>query len=155
MLKRKNAVKETRSRWTQRRSISASPATGIATADWTEDRRSKATASIARLEQRLTNSPWLTLNLSDVANLLHLERTYCCKMFRTLTGTSLTRWMRAIRIANAARLLHSTTHSIAEVSRAVGYIDVTTFERNFRREKGLSPSSFRRLAGSAREFGKP
>lgn len=108
-------------------------------------RRARAQRSIRELESILNHSPHLPITLSDVSRLLNLERTYCCKVFRDLTGKTFSEWLRGIRIARARALLRLRVHTITDVSHAVGYGDVTTFERNFRKEVGLSPRVFQRL----------
>jgi AraC-like DNA-binding protein len=98
---------------------------------------------IARLALVLEDYPDLPLTLTDVAGLLLLERTYCCRVFQQQTGMSFSGWLRKIRIGKAKKLLRVPGNSITAVSHAVGYSDVTTFERNFRKELGLSPSTYR------------
>jgi YesN/AraC family two-component response regulator len=108
------------------------------------NRRARTRQCIHRLKQILEESPQMTLTLDDLAQLLNLERTYCCKLFQELTGAYFSHWIRKIRIAKAQSLLRLSAYTITEVSHAVGYDDITTFSRNFRKELGLSPRSFRR-----------
>lgn len=107
-------------------------------------RRARAVGYIGRLEQMLVDRPQISVTLSDVAYILDLERTYCCRVFRDITGKSFSEWIRGIRIQKAQGLLRVTVYSITDISHAVGYPDVTTFARNFRRELGLNPMAFRR-----------
>ena len=108
------------------------------------DRRSRAAETIRLLQLLLEESPDMQLRLHEVAYLLHLEKTYCSRVFRNLCGKSLTEWIRAIRIGMATHLLRRTTFTITEVAHAVGYGDITTFERNFQKELHVSPKTFRR-----------
>jgi AraC-like DNA-binding protein len=118
----------------------------IGSASFPVKRREKARECIDRLQHILEESPQTPLTLADLAQLLNLERTYCCKLFQELTGACLSQWMRKIRIASAQRMLRVSAYTITEVSQAVGYDDITTFSRNFRKELGLSPRTFRRLS---------
>lgn len=111
-------------------------------------RRDRVETTIVKLERYIYSRPDLSITLSDLAQLLHLERTYCCKVFQQVTGRTFTDWLRRIRIDRARTLLRISTNSITDVSHAVGYSDITTFERNFRREIGVSPSSYRRQSSS-------
>jgi AraC-like DNA-binding protein len=113
-------------------------------------RRARARHSILKLRQILEESPHTPLTLADLAELLNLERTYCCKVFQELTGVYFSEWMRNIRIERAKSLLQISAYTITEVSHAVGYDDITTFARNFRRELGVSPQSFRRQSLKSR-----
>jgi transcriptional regulator GlxA family with amidase domain len=107
-------------------------------------RRARTAEYVHRLELLLEEQPQVAVTLSDLAYVLDLERTYCCRIFRDITGKSFSAWMRGIRIRKAQGLLRLSVYSITDISHAVGYADITTFERNFRRELGLSPISFRR-----------
>jgi AraC-like DNA-binding protein len=110
-------------------------------------KREKAAQCIEFLELAIRRSPTLDVTLSDLACLLNLERTYCSRFFRTITGKSFSNWIREIRISLAREFLLFGRHSITQVSLTVGYSDITTFERNFRKETGMSPTSFRRREG--------
>lgn len=108
------------------------------------DRRAKIRSRIQSLETILRESPDFHVSLARVAAVLNLERTYCCRVIREITGKTFTDWIRKIRIERA-RILLLQEKSITEVSFAVGYTDLTTFGRNFRREFGMSPRAFRQL----------
>ena len=107
-------------------------------------RQAKAYEYIRRLELLLEDQPEISVTLSDLAYIVDLERTYCCKVFRSITGKSFSQWIRRIRIKKARELLRCSAHSITDISHAVGYTDITTFERNFLREVGVNPTTFRR-----------
>lgn len=100
---------------------------------------------IRRLESILRACPQFYITLSDLAYILDLERTYTCKAFQQITGMPFSLWLRRIRITCARRLLLDQGYTITEIAHAVGYGDITTFERNFRREIAMSPGKYRRL----------
>ncbi|MDX1440223.1 MAG: AraC family transcriptional regulator [Rubricoccaceae bacterium] len=102
------------------------------------------TRRIERLELAIRSQPEVSLSLSDAAYILGYERTYCGKIFRSRTGKSFSQWNRDIRIAVAKDMLQGTDLPITAIGAAVGYTDITTFERNFRKSEGLCPSQFRR-----------
>jgi AraC-like DNA-binding protein len=114
-----------------------------------QSRRARAVEHIRLLEQFLEQSPAFPITLSHVADFLSLEKTYCCKVFREITGQLFSDWIRRIRINKAQALLHLSAYSITNVAYAVGYPDITTFERNFRKELGVCPTSFRRVVPNA------
>jgi two-component system response regulator YesN len=101
---------------------------------------------VRELEQSLHDTPHLSVSLSDVSLILDLERTYCSKIFRDIAGEPFSDWIRRIRIEQAKKLLRLQHLSVTEISHAVGYKDITTFERNFRRHLGVSPSEFRQAS---------
>lgn len=107
-------------------------------------RRTRTEVVIRILEEVLEQSPEIQITLADVASLVCLEKTYCCRLFHSITGRSFRSWIRKIRINKAAALLRTCTDSITEVAHAVGYPDITTFDRNFRKELDLCPTAYRR-----------
>lgn len=114
----------------------------------------KPAERIRRLEAALKEHPHLPLSLDDAADILRIHRSYCCRVFRKEFGKPFSAWRREIRIAAAKRFLESTALSITGVGAAVGYRDLTTFERNFRKSAGTSPSEYRKLHESGMTEGK-
>ena len=110
----------------------------------------KVSECIKRLENLIDESSGFPITLIDVAYLLDLEPTYCCKIFRRVAGESFSSWSRRIRIEKAKKLLRHSSLSVTEVAMASGYADVTTFGRNFRRCTSVSPSEFRKEAAHKR-----
>ena len=53
-------------------------------------------------------------------------------------------YLLSIRINNAAVLLETTDYNINEISTIVGYDNPLYFSRLFRKQKGLSPSDYRK-----------
>jgi AraC-like DNA-binding protein len=73
-----------------------------------------------------------------------LDRAYFSKLFRSVMSVTFTEWNAAVRVAEAKRLLCEIDLSITAVSASVGYDDVTTFERVFKRLEGVCPREHRR-----------
>ncbi len=55
----------------------------------------------------------------------------------------MTEYIQTARIAKARESLELTTESVAQVSRSVGYVDVSNFRRLFQRATGVTPSQYR------------
>jgi transcriptional regulator GlxA family with amidase domain len=83
-------------------------------------------------------------SVAQLAKLAGLDRAYFCKIFRRTTGSSFRAWNRQVRIERAKHLLTASDTPIGLIAVAVGYSDVTTLERNFRKCANLSPREFRR-----------
>jgi AraC-like DNA-binding protein len=105
--------------------------------------------SILILEKILRDTPSVRVTLDDVAEILCVERTYCCRVFREVTGLCFTEWDRRRRIGIAMIMLHSSDASITSIASSCGYIDLTTFERNFRKFVGVSPTHYRLSTGES------
>ena len=93
------------------------------------------------LAQDLTRRP----TLIEAANIAGLAPTYFSKCFRKTVGVNFIEWSARLRVGEAKRLLTISDLSITAVAATVGYSDVTTFERVFRRIESICPREYRRL----------
>lgn len=85
------------------------------------------------------------LSLADIARSAILSRFHFSRVFRAATGVSPGRFLSAVRIYEAKRMLASTTLSVTEISLAVGYNSLGSFTNRFTDSVGVSPSRFRRM----------
>jgi AraC-like DNA-binding protein len=88
--------------------------------------------------------------LGEVSTIAGLERTYFSSRFRKAIGITFQEWNRRIRIDRAKCLLVQSDLTITAIGLAVGYSDVTTFERNFRRCTNVSPRQYRQAVTQSR-----
>lgn len=65
-------------------------------------------------------------------------------------GLSPGRWLRRLRVEEAARLLETTTHSIEGIAEQVGLGSAATLRRELHRELGRSPRELRRRSTTPR-----
>jgi AraC-like DNA-binding protein len=100
---------------------------------------------VARVLRYLTEDLSRRPTLADVSRLAGLETTYFSKRFRVIVGMPYAEWSRRLRMQHARQLLGIADLSVTAIAAAVGYMDVTTFERAFRRVLGTSPREYRRL----------
>lgn len=66
------------------------------------------------------------------------------RRFRAATGYSPLAYVQALRIEEAKHLLETGTQPIEQIAREVGYADLASFRRLFRRQAGMSPGDYRR-----------
>jgi AraC family transcriptional regulator len=105
---------------------------------------------LRRVLQHITADLTKQSTLKQLASIAGLERTYFCRYFRRNIGLSFSMWNRYIRIERAKQLFADTDLSVTAISMAVGYGDVTTFERNFRRCENTSPRDYKQQLRQAR-----
>lgn len=74
--------------------------------------------------------------------------------FRQLTGKSRQQYVQELRIEHACRLLAESEESVASVSFACGFEDLSTFFRAFRSERKMSPNQWRTLNADSDAFRK-
>jgi AraC family transcriptional regulator len=85
------------------------------------------------------------LSLADIAKSAILSRFHFSRVFREATGISPGRFLSAIRIYEAKRMLVSTPLSVTEISLAVGYNSLGSFTNRFTESVGVSPTRFWRI----------
>lgn len=85
------------------------------------------------------------LTVDDLARCAMYSKFHFSRMFQRVTGISPGRYLSTVRIAEAKRLLVSTTLSVADVSNEVGFSGVGSFSTRFRYSVGVTPSRYRRL----------
>ena len=83
------------------------------------------------------------LDLPQIAAKLSWTPGHFSRVFSRLVGTPPRRFIEAIRIREARRLLASADTSIAEVAGRVGYDDPNYFSRAFQRVVGQPPTRYR------------
>ncbi len=87
------------------------------------------------------------ITLSDVATKACMSKYHFSRSFKKATGTTYRDYLNECRIEKAKEMLESGALPVSEIAFAVGYADVTNFERIFKRIAGLSPSQYKPHSG--------
>lgn len=89
----------------------------------------------------IIRSEYMTaLTVQQIADRIHLERTYFSDLFRRRVGMSPKQYLFDYRMQQAQHLLVSG-YSVTVTATSVGYRDVYTFSKMFRRRFGYPPSA--------------
>jgi transcriptional regulator GlxA family with amidase domain len=86
------------------------------------------------------------ISLAEAAGIACLEPLYFSKRFRAVVGMTFLSWNTSERIEAAKKMLAAGTSSISAIAAAVGYADLTTFERAFKRHASICPREYRNVA---------
>lgn len=90
------------------------------------------------------------LTVTDIARSAILSKFHFCRIFSQATGISPRRYLSAVRIYQAKRLLVTTSMNVIDISFSVGFNSLGSFTNHFTDSVGVSPGRFRRVAaGSA------
>jgi AraC-like DNA-binding protein len=89
------------------------------------------------------------ITIDDLARAAMFSKFHFTRVFLRVTGLSPGRFLSALRLAEAKRLLTATEISVADISHQVGYNSVGTFSARFSGSVGVPPSGYRRLRGAA------
>lgn len=108
--------------------------------------RPQTVEAIARVQsyiQQLAGSFHEPETNEAVAGRLGMSAKSLTTYFRQLTGKSRQQYVQALRIDHACRLLEDSRESVASISFACGFEDISTFLRAFRAERKMSPTQWR------------
>lgn len=81
------------------------------------------------------------LNISQTGLYFHMTPAYLSTLFKKQTGESLLKFISQVRV-EAAKSLLEEGKSVSEVAEMVGFRDVSTFIRVFKKQTGLTPGQF-------------
>ena len=97
---------------------------------------------------------WIELNLmqplsvNDVVMKSGYSSFYLQRSFTSVTGESVGRYIRRRRLEVAARLLRETHADVSEIALMLGFDEITSFYRSFKRTFGISPGRYRGLSNA-------
>jgi len=87
------------------------------------------------------------VSLAALATAAGLERRTLLRRFASATGMTPIEYSRRVRIARARELLGGGELSQKEIAQALGYSDVASFARVFRKAMGETPGTYRKRFG--------
>ncbi len=83
------------------------------------------------------------INLLKISYMLGFDRSYFCRIFKSVIGARFTEYLNFVRICKPEKKLSSTDESILYISSSVGFSSVSYFNRTFKKYKNCSPSTYR------------
>lgn len=98
---------------------------------------------VAKMIWILESQPREQLDLDELAAITGRSKTYLSRIFPLVTGYSVTEYLRARRLSDAARQLASGAPDILSVALEAGYSSHEAFTRAFRDQFGVTPQDVR------------
>lgn len=83
------------------------------------------------------------IRMADAAARVGMSESGFSRYFRRATGQTFSDTVRKLRLAQACQLLEHTDDPIASICHRTGYQNLSNFNRQFLREFGTTPSSYR------------
>ncbi|MBD2870847.1 helix-turn-helix domain-containing protein [Paenibacillus arenilitoris] len=87
------------------------------------------------------------LSLDYLSDRFHINSKSLSKLFKEETGQKFVDYLIELRIRSSQKLLERTNRPIAEIAEEVGYTNVISFGRMFKKIVNLSPGEYREHAG--------
>jgi transcriptional regulator GlxA family with amidase domain len=101
-------------------------------------------ALVARAQRWMEKSLQQGFSLAGLAQHLAVSERTLNRRFKSATGEAPLHYLQTLRVDVAKRLLETKGLNVDAVSARVGYGDLSTFRRLFKRETGLSPREYQR-----------
>ena len=83
------------------------------------------------------------LSIMLLAEKFQMNPSYLSRVFKKQMGVGLSEYLQKIRIESAKELMHKKELSIKEISERVGYNNVMTMNRAFKKYEGTTPGRIR------------
>ena len=93
---------------------------------------------------QLISSNYATTSVQQLAEALHLNRSYLSRIFKEITGLSTQSYLTNTRL-QAARSLILRDYTVSQASAMVGYSDIASFSRAFKNYYKISPKQYLHL----------
>ena len=84
------------------------------------------------------------ISVEDYAAERGMSVSWFIRSFKQYTNTTPMQYIISLRITNAQMLLETTNYNVTEIGNIVGYENPLYFSRIFKKQKGVSPSEYRK-----------
>ncbi|MGW2476200.1 helix-turn-helix domain-containing protein [Streptomyces sp. NPDC001665] len=95
------------------------------------------------------------LSLDDIARAVLVSKFHLLRVFTQVTGVTPGRFLGAVRIGEAKRLLRNSDLGVAAISCKVGYSSTGSFTSRFTESVGIPPTQYRQWSRGESEYVVP
>ena len=92
----------------------------------------------------IQNNYYHPIGVQDIAEIVSINRSYLCTLFKNELGYSPQQYLTHFRITRAGELLSQTDLSIEVIATSCGYQDPLVFSKAFKRHMQMTPAQFRK-----------
>lgn len=82
------------------------------------------------------------ISLQDLADQVHLSREVCCRLFKIMTGKTITGYLEEYRVNKSFSLVQSGQYSMTQITEMVGFSNPSRFASAFRKRFGCNPGEY-------------
>jgi len=97
-----------------------------------------------QLDEYLTTHLQADLSVPALCEQFHVSRSRLYRVAQDYYGAGIEQTTRALRVAEAKRLLEQSHRPVSEIASEVGYADYNYFIKVFKKETGLTPLQYRK-----------
>jgi len=84
------------------------------------------------------------MTLESIAESFYVSKSHLSRLFKQLTGTSFSTYLKKVRISKACALLVDTDITVENIMKMCGMRDATSFYKLFGEYTGLTPNQYRK-----------
>jgi AraC-like DNA-binding protein len=84
------------------------------------------------------------IRIEDVSRLVGIHRSHVYVAFQRELGCSPMQYLQSLRMGKAAQMLKETSLSVTEIALTLGYPELYSFTRSFKKYFGISPKGYRK-----------
>ncbi|HUF70614.1 MAG TPA: helix-turn-helix domain-containing protein [Longimicrobiales bacterium] len=88
------------------------------------------------------------VRLDELAGRVGLHPVYISRAFRRITGTTMTAYIRDLRLGRARHLLSTTERPLAVIAANCGFTDASHLSRTFAAAHSVTPGAFRQICNA-------
>ena len=85
------------------------------------------------------------ISLQNLADQVHLSREVCCRLFKKMTGKTVTGYLEEYRADKSLSLVQSGQYSMTQIADMVGFSNASRFASAFRKQFGCNPGEYNSL----------
>ncbi|HSI07905.1 MAG: helix-turn-helix domain-containing protein [Rariglobus sp.] len=115
----------------------------LSLAAWTQTDRAEVDPTLRRVLAYLGENMGETISQAAVARLVRMSPPAFSRFFRKAMGKTFQSYLTDLRLGIACRQLLETDRRVSEIAYAVGFGNLSNFNRAFRNSRNVSPREFR------------
>ncbi len=102
---------------------------------------------VENLRNYIKEFTYSDISVASIASAFNYSEKYIGKRFKARTGMTIHEYINEKRLEKAVNLLESTDMSVTDIASAVGFNNVTYFNKVFKEKYALSPTQYRKKDG--------
>ena len=84
-------------------------------------------------------------SVQDISDYINISEVHLRRIFKQSLNISPIKYINFLKLEKAKNMLISSNYTVAEVAQSVGFEDPYYFSKLFKKEIGISPSSYRKI----------
>ncbi len=102
------------------------------------------------LLSRFSMVSYMKSGLNEIIEPFNYNLSYICRVFKKYMGVTMSQYLCAVRLQYSTILLKTTDKTIIEIANDIGFLSVSFFNAQFRKQFNLTPKEYRKLARNAK-----